>query len=94
MTGLPSYVRKLPYLFYAMALILGGWRFLNEWIAIESAYGAIAGNFDDDAFNMAHSGGRSAAIYWGVADLVYLSASAAMLQVLIAIFDKVKGPGA
>jgi hypothetical protein len=94
MNGLPNYVRKLPYLFYALALILGGWRFLNEWILIESTYAATVGDFGDTSFDLVHSAGRSAAIYWGVADLVYLSASAAMLQVLIAIFDKMKGPGA
>jgi len=92
MTELPPIVRKLPYVFYALALILGGWRFLNEWTAIEMAYSGLQGGFGDDAFNMAHTAGRSSAIYWGVADFAYLSASAAMLQVLIAIYDKVKGP--
>ena len=92
MSQLPSYVRKLPFLFYALALILGGWRFLNEWIVIETTYGAVVSDFSDDSFNQAHSVGRSAAIYWGLADLIYLSASAAMLQVLIAIYDKMKGP--
>ncbi len=94
MNVLPNYLRKLPYIFYALALISGGWRFLNEWIAVESAYAATVGDFGDTSFNLAHSAGRSSAIYWGVADLVYLSASAAMLQVLIAIYDKMKGPGA
>jgi hypothetical protein len=93
-SGLPNYVRKLPYLFYALALILGGWRFLNEWILIESTYAASVGDFGDNSFSLVHSAGRSSAIYWGVADLVYLSASAAMIQVLIAIYDKMKGPGA
>ena len=92
MIQLPEYVRRLPYVFYALALILGGWRFLNEWAMIESAYGTMNVGFADNSFNMAHSAGRSAAIYWGVADFVYLSASAAMIQVLIAIFDKMKGP--
>jgi hypothetical protein len=90
---LPDYVRRLPYLFYALALILGGWRFLNEWILIETAYTATDPLFDDPALNLSHSAGRSAAIYWGIADIVYLSVSAAMLQVLIAIFDKMKGSG-
>ena len=93
MTELPDYLRRLPYLFYALSLYLGGWRFLNEWVMIESAYGALNAGFGDDSFDLAHSAGRSAAIYWGVSDLVYLSASAAMIQVLIAIFDKMKGPG-
>ena len=94
MSGLPDYLRRLPYVFYALALILGGWRFLNEWILVESAYSAAVGDFSDPAFSLTHSAGRSSAIYWGVADLVYLSASAAMLQVLIAIHDKRKGPDA
>ena len=93
MSGLPNYVRKIPYLLYALALILGGWRFLNEWILVESTYAATVGDFGDTSFSLVHSVGRSAAIYWGLADLVYLSASAAMIQVLIAIFDKLKGTG-
>ncbi|MDY7099292.1 MAG: hypothetical protein SXU28_14245 [Pseudomonadota bacterium] len=91
---LPQYLRRLPYLFYALALILGGWRFLNEWVSVEMAYSASVGTYGDPSFSMAHNAGRSAAIFWGVADLVYLSASAAVLQVLIAIFDKMKDPNA
>jgi len=94
MSGLPDFLRRLPYVFYALALILGGWRFLNEWIVVETTYSAAVGDFSAPAFSLAHSAGRSAALYWGIADLVYLSASAAMLQVLIAIYDKMKGPGA
>ena len=92
MSGLPNYVRKLPYLFYALALILGGWRFLNEWILVESTYSAAGGDYGDPSFDLMQNSGRSSAIYWGFTDLVYLSASAAMLQVLIAIYDKLKGP--
>ena len=93
MSQLPPLLRKLPYLFYAFALILGGWRFLNEWIVLESTYNSMGGQFGDEPFNLVHSVGRSAAVYWAVAEAIYIVAYGAMLQVLIAIFDKMKGPG-
>ncbi len=93
MNTLPHLLRRAPYLLYALGLILGGWRFLNEWTAIETTYSGVVGGFDDPAFNQAHSIGRSAAIYWGVVEGVYLCAYGAMIQVLIAIYDKVRGSG-
>ena len=90
MTELPHLLRRAPYFFYALALILGGWRFLNEWSLIEATYSQTP--FGDDSFNFAHSVGRSSAIYWGVSEAVYIASSGAIVHVLIAIFDKMKGP--
>ncbi|MEM7664393.1 MAG: hypothetical protein AAF250_00920 [Pseudomonadota bacterium] len=90
MSELPNFLRKLPYLFYALALVLGGWRFLNEWSLVEATY--AYSNFGDEASSFAHSIGRSSAIYWGVSDAFYLISSGALLHVLIAIYDKMKGP--
>lgn len=92
MTQLPTFLRKLPYLFYALALIMGGWRFLNEWIAIETTYGATVGLSDDPAFNLTHSVGRSSAVYWGITESIYIVSNGAFLHVLIAIYDKMRGP--
>lgn len=93
MTDLPRLLRRLPYLFYALALILGGWRFLNEWTLIETTYAQVNDiSFETPSFNMAHAVGRSAALYWGFAEAAYMVANGAMLQILIAIYDKMKGP--
>ena len=92
MTELPTILRKLPFIFYALAVLLGGWRFLNEWSLIEATYAYAS--FGDEASNFAHSIGRSSAIYWGVSEAVYLVSSGALLHLLIAIHDKMKGPDA
>jgi len=71
---------------------MGGWRFLNEWIVVEATYSQTVGLIDDPAFNLTHSVGRSTAIYWGISEAIYIVSSGAFLHVLIAIYDKMKGP--
>ena len=88
MKQLPDFVRRLPYVFYALAFLMGGWRFFNEWsVASASMQFAPAG----DEFADMQMLSRSNAFYWGFADFVYIGASAAMLHVLIAIYDKLAG---
>lgn len=95
MTELPRLLRRLPYVFYAFALILGGWRFFNEWTLLEASYSQMSGiNFETPSMNMAHAAGRSSAIYWGFTEAAYMIANGATLQVFIAIYDKMKGPEA
>ena len=90
MSDLPQWLRRLPYVFYALALILGGWQFLNQWSIVEATYSYS--QFGDESSNFAHNLGRSGAIFSGVLEAVYIVSSGALLQVAIAIFDKMKGP--
>ncbi|GMN01377.1 hypothetical protein [Erythrobacter sp. MTPC3] len=89
MTELPILLRRLPYAFYTLALLMGLWRVFNELSMVEASYtyaGAIGG------LESARFVSRSAAIYWGFAEAAYLISSGAFLHVLIAIYDKMKGP--
>ncbi|MEM9311261.1 MAG: hypothetical protein AAGA34_07415 [Pseudomonadota bacterium] len=88
MSQLPDYVRRLPYVFYGLAILMGGWRFFNEWSVMSSTmqFAPAGDEFADMRFLA-----RSNAFYWGVADVVYISASAAMLQILLGIYDKLAG---
>ncbi len=89
MSELPILLRRLPYAFYTLAVLLGCWRIFNELSMVESAY-AYADAVG--AFENARFVGRSTAIYWGFVEAAYLVSSGAFLHVLIAIFDKMKGP--
>ena len=90
MSPLPHFVRRLPYIFYVLAVVLGAWRYWNEWIVASESFKYA------DATGMNYSSmatmSRSSALYWGFADAAYLVANGAIIHVLIAIFDKVKGP--
>lgn len=85
MTVLPQFVRRLPFVFYALAVIIGGWRYYNDWSAAAASmqYATDAGPMKTIA--------RSTALYWGAAEAAYMVANGAMLHVLIAIYDKVQG---
>ncbi len=85
---LPQFVRRLPFVFYALALILGGWRFYNEWSVAEASMQFATGG---DEFSQMRFMSRSTALYWGVAEAAYMLSSGAFLHVLIAIYDKMKG---
>ena len=86
MTHLPRNLRRLPYAFYALAILMGIFRFYNEWTAVEltNTYG--------DGGPMVNLG-KLVALYWALAEAAYMVGTGAMLQILIAIFDKVKGSG-
>ena len=83
MTKLPQILRVVPYVLYALAVILGGLRFYNDWMTAILSYGA---NIDGLA-----QLSESVALYWALTEATYLAASGASLHVLIAIHDKIKG---
>ncbi len=91
MTQLPILLRRLPYAFYTLAVLLGLWRIFNELSLVEAsyAYAASVGGLENSRFVA-----RSAAVYWGFVEAAYMVSSGAFIQVLIAIFDKMKGPEA
>ena len=83
MTTLSRNIRRSPYAFYALAVFMGIFRFYNEWTAV-----TIIG----DGGPMANLG-IMVALYNAFAEAAYMVGTGAMLQILIAIFDKVKGEG-
>ncbi len=88
MTGLPDYLRRLPYLFYTFAALLFVWNLANQWLNIN----AMA-TFSDVSLEQVEGYQKSVAIYGAVVEAAYMVANGAMLHVLIAIFDKLKGSG-
>ncbi len=88
---LPQFVRRLPYVFYVLAVIVGLWRFWNEWtVAAESFQYADAAGMDYGSMALIS---RSTALYWGFVEAAYMVANGAVIHVLIAIYDKMKGSG-
>ena len=86
---LPHFLRRLPYVFYALAILLGGWRYWNEWtVASESFHYADAAGLDGAQMGMM---ARTNALYWGLTEAAYLIANGALLHIAIAIFDKIGG---
>ena len=84
MTMLPQTLRRLPHVLYVVAVILGVWRIYNELSLAHLAmqYGESGG---------ASTLSKSISIYWGVIESIYLVASAAIIHVLIAIYDQLNG---
>jgi hypothetical protein len=86
---LPHYLRQLPYVFYALAVVLFVWSLANQWLALTAME-----NFSYSVYEDVPTFQKSSALYGAVAEAAYMAANGAMLQILIAIFDKMKGPGA
>ena len=91
MSGLPTVVRRLPSVFYFLAVVFGLWRIWNEWSLVESTY--LYAEAVGDQFRSAHFVARSTAIYWGFVEAAYLTGTGAMIHVLIAIYDKLERQG-
>ena len=89
MIQLPDALRRLPYVFYALAAAVFVWNLANQWILM-SAMSSFAGEMLDGTVTGAQ---KSAALYGAVVEAAYMVANGAMLHVLIAIFDKLKGTG-
>ncbi|KUO54741.1 MAG: hypothetical protein APF82_07155 [Sphingomonadales bacterium BRH_c42] len=83
MKSLPQFVRRAPFVFYAIAVIVGIWRFYNDYA---TATASMLYAEDGGPFIML---ARSTALYWGVVEAAYLLGSGVMIHVLIAIYDKI-----
>ena len=83
MTGLPQFIRRMPFVFYALAIVLGAWRYYNDWTTA-----ALGFQYVEDVGAMGPLA-KSTALYWGVTDAVFVLGTGVMIHVLIAIYDKV-----
>jgi hypothetical protein len=83
---LPQFLRRLPYVFYAVAAVLFVWELANQWFGLSLTYQYA--DFSGDAMS---SLSKSIALKAAFADAVYMVANGAFLHVAIAIYDKVKG---
>ena len=86
MRPLPTYLRRLPYVFYVLALLLGGWRFYNEYttaaMSMQYAVDDVSGLLDLT---------KSTALYWAATEALYIIGTGALVHVLIAIHDRLSG---
>jgi len=89
MSQLPDALRRLPFIFYALAAALFVWNLANQWFLL-SSMSSFAGESLDGIVTGAQ---KSTALYGAVVEAGYMVANGAMLQILIAIFDKLKGTG-
>ena len=89
MSVLPQYVRRLPYVFYALAAFFFVYLIVTDWEGVETTqeFGQThADGFDMLAFIM-----KSRVFYTGISEAAYLVANGAIIHVLIAIFDQLGG---
>jgi hypothetical protein len=89
MTGLPDALRRLPFVFYALAAVLFVWNLGNQWVVMS----AMTSMSDVSLDGLVTGSQKSAALYGAVVEAAYMVANGATLHVLIAIFDKLKGTG-
>jgi hypothetical protein len=84
MKQLPDMLRRLPYVFYALAAVFFVWQLANQWATLTVTY-----QYDDGGGMAALS--KSMALYSALSEAVYMIANGAIIHVLIAIHEKVRG---
>ena len=86
MTQLPQLLRRMPYIFYGIAVLLFAWNLGNQWVNITTMMG-----FTDPTMQGVEAYQKSLALYSAFTDSIYMLANGTFLHVLIAIYDKMKG---
>ncbi|MDN3645318.1 hypothetical protein QWY75_03735 [Pontixanthobacter aestiaquae] len=86
MIQLPALLRRLPYIFYGIAVLLFIWNVANQWMNITSMMG-----YSDPTLGNVVAYQKSIALYSAFSDAAYMVSNGAIIQVLIAIFDKLQG---
>lgn len=83
--GLPALVRRLPFIFYGLAVFLFVWNLGNQWMNLTTMMG-----YADPTLQGAMAYQKSIALYAALSDAAYMVANGAIVHVLIAIYDKVQ----
>ena len=86
MTTLPQFLRRLPFVFYGLAVIFFVWNLGNQWVTLTAM-----GQYADPSLEGVMAYQKSVALYGAFVEAAYMLANGAMLHILIAIFDKLKG---
>ena len=87
MTALPDMLRRLPFVFYGFAALAFVWSLGHAWLTLSDM-----GQHADPTLEGVFTFQKSVALLQDSLEASYLVGTAAMLQVLIAIFDKLKEP--
>ena len=94
MIKLPRALRVAPYIFYVIALIMGVYHFGTNLWAIQTA-GQSFDHLDptgQDKLEWLAYLIASQPFAVGVSEAAYMAANGAIVHVLVAIYDKMKGP--
>ena len=86
MSGLPDMLRRLPFVFYGLAPLFFIWAVINSWLTISAM-----GQYGDPSMEGVFAYQKSEALFRAGLEAVHLVGVGAMLHVLIAIYDKLKG---
>ena len=86
MMDLPQFLRRLPYVLYALAAVLFVWELANQWVSLSLTFQYAES--DGDAMS---SISKSIALKTTLENGAYMVANGAIIHVLIAIFYKGKG---
>jgi hypothetical protein len=84
MKQLPDMLRRLPFVFYGLAAVFFVWQLANQWASFSVAF-----QYGDGDGMLTLS--KSMALYSALLEAAYMIANGAVIHVLIAIHDKVKG---
>jgi hypothetical protein len=88
MSVLPQYLRRAPFIIYAVGALVFVWNLANQWLLLN------ANPYADVTMDSLETLQKSSALYDATVELIYIVVNGALLQVLIAIYDKMKGPQA
>jgi hypothetical protein len=83
MKPLPDLLRRLPYVFYGLGALVFAWQLANQWMSMSP----LTEYADDTAVIF----GKSIALYTALVEAAYMVANGAIIHLLIAIHDKVRG---
>ncbi|MBS3930529.1 MAG: hypothetical protein KGZ65_04780 [Sphingomonadales bacterium] len=86
MTGLGDLVRRLPRVFYIAAAVMFVWSLGNAFVEMGILY--QTSGLDETTGAMPQVT-KSKALYYALTEALYLVANGAVIQVLIAIHDRV-----
>lgn len=92
MTRLPIVLRFAPFMFYGWAAVVVVAYFVSAWALIEQASYQYGSGMDVPSIFQEMI--KSQTFITGISEGAYMAANGAVLHVLIAIYDKMKGPAA
>jgi hypothetical protein len=83
---LPPMLRRIPQVFYILAVVVFLWNLGNQWFGIVEM-----GRYADAGLEGVVAIQKSQALYSAFVEAAYMLANGALVHILIKIFDQLKG---
>lgn len=83
MTALPNLIRRMPFIFYGFAVLFFVWNLVNQYFTM-----AAMNPYTDPMMEGVMNLEKSSALYQALLESTYIVANGVLIQVLIAIFDR------